>query len=63
VLAVKPEPAFETLFEDLRGDILAAQGKSADARAAYRTALAKARGDAAATRELIQLKLDALGGS
>jgi predicted negative regulator of RcsB-dependent stress response len=63
VLAVKPEPAFEALFEDLRGDILAAQGKSADARAAYRTALAKARGDAAATRELIQLKLDALGGS
>jgi predicted negative regulator of RcsB-dependent stress response len=61
VLAVKPEPSFEPLFEDARGDVLAAQGKPADARAAYQAALAKAGPDPA-TRELIQLKLDALGG-
>jgi predicted negative regulator of RcsB-dependent stress response len=61
-LAVTPEPAFAALFEELRGDILAAQGKSAEARAAYKEALAKARADAAADRELIQLKLDSLGG-
>ncbi len=62
VLGAKPEPAFEALFEDVRGDVLAAQGKRAEARAAYGTALAKARPDDAAARELIQLKLDALGG-
>jgi predicted negative regulator of RcsB-dependent stress response len=62
VLGVKPEAAFEALFEDVRGDVLAAQGKNGDARAAYRAALAKARPEDTATRELIQLKLDALGG-
>ena len=62
VLAGKPEPAFEALFEDRRGDVLVAQGKRADARAAYQAALAKAPPDDAAARELIQLKLDALGG-
>ena len=62
VLAVNPEPSFEALFEDRRGDVLVAQGKRADARAAYQGALAKAQPDAAAARELIQLKLDALGG-
>ena len=41
VLAVKPEPTFEALFEDLRGDVLAAQGKGAEARAAYTAALGK----------------------
>ena len=62
VLAVKPEPSFESLFEDRRGDVLVAQGQSVEARAAYKAALAKARPDDAAARELIQLKLDALGG-
>jgi predicted negative regulator of RcsB-dependent stress response len=61
VLAAKPEPAFETLFEALRGDVLVAQGKRAEARAAYQAALAKAA-PADPARELIQLKLDALGG-
>ncbi len=60
-LAAKPEPAFEGLFEALRGDVLVAQGKRAEARAAYRAALSKAAPDDAAARELIQLKLDALG--
>jgi predicted negative regulator of RcsB-dependent stress response len=61
VLAAKPEPPFEAAFEALRGDVLAAQGKRAEARAAYQAALSKAAPDAAA-RELIQLKLDGLGG-
>jgi predicted negative regulator of RcsB-dependent stress response len=62
VLAVKPEPAFDGLFEDLRGDVFAAQGKRSEARAAYQAALAKVQPSDAAGRELIQLKLDGLGG-
>jgi predicted negative regulator of RcsB-dependent stress response len=62
VLAAKPEPSFEAPFEALRGDVLVAQGKRTEARAAYQAALAKARPDDAAARELLQLKLDALGG-
>jgi len=62
VLAAKPERSFEAPFEALRGDVLVAQGKRAEARAAYQAALAKARPDDAAARELLQLRLDALGG-
>jgi len=62
ILAAKPDRPFEALFEDLRGDVLLAQGKPDDARTAYRAALAKAQPNDAAGRELIQLKLDALGG-
>jgi len=61
VLAVKPEPAFEALFEDLRGDVLAAQTKRAEAKAAYSAALAKLKPGDDAARDLIQLKLDGLG--
>jgi predicted negative regulator of RcsB-dependent stress response len=57
-LAAKPPSAFEALFADTRGDVLRAQGKPAEARAAYEAALGKlAAGDGAA-REAIQLKLD-----
>jgi predicted negative regulator of RcsB-dependent stress response len=62
VLAAKPEPAFEALFEEARGDVLQAQGKSAEAKAAYQAALGKTASGDAVGRELIQLKLDALGG-
>lgn len=62
VLAAKPEPAFEALFEEARGDVLQAQGKRAEAKAAYQAALAKRASGDAAGRELIQLKLDAFGG-
>jgi len=34
-------PAFEARFQDFRGDVLAAQGKKADALVAYQSALAK----------------------
>ena len=57
--AAHPE-AFNGLYTDLKGDVLSAQGKVAEARAAYREAFAKT--DAKSTyRNLIQMKLDGLG--
>jgi predicted negative regulator of RcsB-dependent stress response len=51
---------FAGLFADLKGDILLAQGKRADARGAYQLALAKS--DVKSPyRPTIQAKLDALG--
>jgi predicted negative regulator of RcsB-dependent stress response len=40
-LAEKHDPAFDGLFADLKGDILVAQGKKAEAKTAYTEALAK----------------------
>ncbi len=54
--------SFSGLFADLRGDILSAQGKIAEARAAYRQALDKADAKSA-YRNLIQLKMDGLGSA
>lgn len=52
--------AFVGLYADLKGDVLAAQGKADEARAAYKLALEKM--DSKSTyRNLIQLKLDGLG--
>jgi len=60
-LDAKTDDAFAPLYADLRGDILAAAGKNADARSAYQTALAKL--DAKSSyRGFVQAKLDALGG-
>lgn len=54
-------------YADLKGDILVAQGKPAEARAAYKTAvdaLATAvKAEASALREIAQAKLDAVGGA
>jgi len=59
--AKHPEP-FAGLYADLRGDALAAAGRTADARAAYQTALAKL--DAKSVyRNYVQVKLDAMGGA
>jgi predicted negative regulator of RcsB-dependent stress response len=70
----KVSPGFEARFADNRGDVLAAQGQPAEAKAAYQVALAqldeaKAKSAAgwqgqstAVYRELLQQKLDALGG-
>ncbi|HTY04545.1 MAG TPA: tetratricopeptide repeat protein [Rhodocyclaceae bacterium] len=70
-LAGEPTSALAPRFAETRGDALAAQGKAADARAAYEVALAavdaviKDGGSEARTqipyRELLQAKLDALG--
>lgn len=56
----KPAEGYTALYADLRGDILAAQGKRADAAAAYRTALEKSE-QGSAYRQVVEIKLDALG--
>lgn len=53
---------FAALVADRRGDILVAQSKFDDARAAYKLALDKTD-EKNPGRQLIQLKLDALGGA
>jgi predicted negative regulator of RcsB-dependent stress response len=52
--------AFVGLYSDLKGDVLAAQGKTEEARAAYKLAFDKIDSKSA-YRNLIQLKLDGLG--
>lgn len=54
-------PAFAARFLDLKGDVLAAQGKKAEARAAYTAAQGKLEGKGGVAAELLQQKLDALG--
>lgn len=59
--AAHPE-SFTGLYADLRGDVLSAQGKVAEARAAYQQAYDKT--DAKSMyRNLIQLKMDGLGNA
>ena len=53
--------AFAPRFDDLKGDVLLAQGKQADARVAYQAAWDKMKQDNA-YRNIVELKLDALGG-
>jgi len=60
VLSAKPADAYVALHADLRGDILTAEGKVAEARTAYQLALEKSD-PAGRYRSLIELKLDALG--
>lgn len=57
----QPGQGFAGLFADLKGDILAAQGKAAEARTAYLTALDKA-GEKSQYRQIIEMKLDSVGG-
>lgn len=57
--ATHPE-AFTGLYADLKGDVLAAQGKIEEARASYKQALDKIEAKSM-YRNLIQLKLDGLG--
>ena len=60
VLSAKAGDAYAALYADAKGDVLTAQGKAAEARAAYQLALEKS--DAGSPyRRLIELKLDALG--
>ncbi len=54
--------AFVGLFADLKGDVLVAQGKVADARAAYKTALEKLD-EKSPYRQVVQMKLDGLGAN
>ena len=61
-LDVKTDDAFAGLFADLKDDILAAAGKSAEAKSAYETALAKID-PKSPYRAFVQVKFDALGGA
>ena len=70
-LAAEPAAPFAPRFAELRGDVFAAQGKSAEARDAYDAALTKfdalAKGDEARQRggysEVVQAKRDSLGAA
>ncbi|MDB5812247.1 MAG: hypothetical protein JWN94_4369 [Betaproteobacteria bacterium] len=53
---------FSALYADLKGDVLVAQGKPQEARAAYQTALDKSESKSG-YRALVQVKLDALGAA
>ncbi|KAA6119780.1 YfgM family protein [Cupriavidus cauae] len=61
LLKAEPPSPFVALYADRRGDLLAAQDKRDEARAAYRQALDKLGVDEAGMRQIIQFKLDALG--
>jgi predicted negative regulator of RcsB-dependent stress response len=54
-------PAFQGLAGQLKGDILADQGKTADARAAYQQAI-KSLDDKSPLKSLLEIRLDAMGG-
>jgi predicted negative regulator of RcsB-dependent stress response len=60
-LDAKHDEAFAGLYADLRGDLLAATGKAAEARVAYQNAIAKLD-PKGAYQSFVQVKLDALGG-
>lgn len=62
VLESPHEQAFAPLFADLKGDVLVAQGKVADARAAYKAALEK-MDEKSPYRQVVQMKLDGLGAN
>ncbi|WP_426163092.1 YfgM family protein [Pseudoduganella sp. R-34] len=61
-LAVAALPQFKASVEDRKGDILAAQNKMEEARTAYKAALEAAEKNNPG-RQLIQLKLESIGGT
>lgn len=60
-LAARHSDAFGPRFDDLKGDVLVAQGKPVDARAAYQAALGRMSADNP-YRNVVELKLDGVGG-
>lgn len=54
--------SFNGLYSDLKGDVLSAQGKMEEARTAYKLAYEKTD-EKSMYRNLIQMKLDALGAA
>lgn len=60
LLDAKHAASFDALYADLKGDVLAAQGKPAEARAAYKLAFDKFD-EKSTYRNLVQMKLDSFG--
>ena len=60
LLTAKHADSVGMLYADLRGDVLAAQGKAPEARKEYQQALDKSEANSN-YRRLIELKIDALG--
>jgi len=60
LLEAKPVESFAGVYAGLRGDLFSAQGKKQEARSAYQLALEKSD-PASPLRQIIQLKIDALG--
>lgn len=60
LVEAKPVDSMAGLYADLKGDVLVAQGKSADARNAYQLALDRSE-TGSPYRATLQLKLDSLG--
>jgi predicted negative regulator of RcsB-dependent stress response len=59
-LEANPVESMSGLYADMKGDILSAQGKRAEARSAYQVALDRSEAGSQ-YRPVIQIKLDALG--
>lgn len=59
LVAKSDNPSFRAAYDELRGDILLAQGKRAEARNAYTNALA-GYNDVPAKQNLLQMKIDDL---
>ena len=62
ILGTEFPEQFAGLVSDRKGDIFVAQNKIADARTAYQAALTKLD-DKNPLRQMVQLKLDAIGGA
>lgn len=60
LLDAKHAASFDALYADLKGDVLGAQGKPAEARAAYQLAFDKLD-EKSSYRNLVQMKLDTFG--
>jgi predicted negative regulator of RcsB-dependent stress response len=58
----KHPESFDALYADMKGDILMAQGQADEARKSYKVAFDKSE-QRSSYRNLIQMKLDALGGA
>lgn len=58
----KAPAGFDALYADRRGDLLAASGKTDAARQAYRDALKALSANEASFRQMVQFKLDSMGG-
>jgi len=62
LLEAKHAASLESQYAALKGDVLVAKNKPAEAKAAYRVAIEKTDARSGAFRSSVQLRLDALGG-